>query len=67
MKFSYKSDNNFEAITKNLYFFEDKWELVLSGYWSDDRFHSGYIEYCIQQTDENTWIMSTKFRSILRK
>lgn len=35
------------------------WELVISGYWSEGTFHSGYIAYFIQQTSPGTWVMNT--------
>lgn len=33
------------------------WELVASGDWSEDMFHSGHIAYYIAKTDNGVWLM----------
>ena len=37
----------------------DSWELAISGYWSDDPYHSGYIAYYVRKTSTNTWLMNS--------
>ena len=53
-KLNLNSDNDLESYRPQS---SNNWHHVLSGYWSDDRYHSGYIEYYIHQTDNSTWVM----------
>ena len=53
-KLNLNSDNDLESYRPES---SNNWHHVLSGYWSDDRYHSGYIEYYIHQTDNSTWVM----------
>lgn len=33
------------------------WELVKSGFWSEDMYHSGYIAYFIARTKDRVWVL----------
>lgn len=35
-----------------------KWELAISGFWSEDIYHSGYIAYFVHRTHQGIWIMN---------
>jgi hypothetical protein len=36
----------------------NRWELAISGYWSEDSYHSGHIAYSVQKTSPSTWVMN---------
>jgi len=33
------------------------WELVASGFWSEDMYHSGHIAYFIKKSKDRTWVL----------
>ena len=39
------------------------WELVISGFWAEDMYHSGYIAYYIAQLSPNIWVMDSLSRN----
>jgi hypothetical protein len=39
------------------------WELIISGYWSQDRYHSGHIAYYLARTGKTTWVLDSVARS----
>jgi len=41
----------------------DRWELAVSGYWSEDSYHSGHITYSVQKTSSSTWVMNSTERN----
>jgi hypothetical protein len=33
------------------------WDLVASGFWSEDMYHSGHIAYFITRVNDQTWVL----------
>jgi hypothetical protein len=40
-----------------------RWQLVVSGYWADDMYHSGHIAYYIARTAPGHWVMDAVERN----
>jgi len=40
-----------------------EWKLVVSGGWSDDRYHSGHIAYYLAKSGDNTWVLESVARN----
>lgn len=53
--FQYDSDNDLERYRPT----EDsrQWDLVASGFWSEDLNHSGHIAYFITRTQDYVWVL----------
>jgi hypothetical protein len=41
------------------------WQLVVSGFWSEDSYHSGHIAYYLTRTKDGLWIMDSVQRNAL--
>ena len=39
------------------------WELVISGFWAEDMYHSGYIAYYIAKLSSDCWVMDSLSRN----
>ena len=42
-----------------------KWQLVVSGFWSADMYHSGHVAYFIAQTAPDRWVMDAVERNAI--
>jgi len=41
----------------------EEWELVASGFWSEDMYHSGHIAYYIRSPEPGTWVLDSVSRN----
>jgi hypothetical protein len=42
-----------------------EYSTVVSGYWSEDRYHGGHIAYQIARTPKGAWVMRSEVRNAL--
>jgi len=40
-----------------------KWELAIAGYWSEGRYHGGWVDYYIRNPEPGTWVMKSVQRN----
>lgn len=61
MKVSIAKDQSLEHLRPDR---EPKWQMVMSGYWSQTPFHEGHIAYFVTCTAAGTWLLESVERSI---